>query len=90
MSEPERCLKCLRLQRTKHKQTAKGCRLCGRWQSLHQAAFITFGGVVYQHLACVACGQGAWCRDFVGGPDATACAYFTHVHAVGECPGGFA
>jgi hypothetical protein len=43
---------------------------------------------VDKHLACVACGQGAWCRDMVeGGADAAACARGTHMHAPGPCHG---
>jgi hypothetical protein len=42
-----------------------------------------------KHLACVACGQGAWCRDMREGATVRtpSCAYRTHVHAPGECPG---
>jgi predicted NBD/HSP70 family sugar kinase len=43
---------------------------------------------VERMMGCVACVEGAWCRDFVeGGPKARECARRTHVHTAGECPG---
>lgn len=79
-----KCPKCVRLQRTGHDQTVGRCPRCGRWQYLYQAAFHGFGDAIYQHLGCVACGDGAWCRDFVERPDAGGCAYRTHVHGLDE------
>ncbi len=68
---PQGLPKCSRLRREFPEETARGCRACGRWQLLYQAPFNEFHGAVFKHLACVACGQGAWCRDFVeGGPEA--------------------
>ena len=82
LSEPERpedSPKCSRLRRELPEETARGCRACGRWQLLYQAPFNEFHGAVFKHLACVACGQGAWCEiSSRAGPR----------RAVGECPGG--
>ena len=82
------CPKCQRLRRGLPEKTARACSACLRWQYLYQATFVTFGGAVFKHLACVACAQGAWCRDMLEGDEnAGECAYRTHVHAPGGCPG---
>jgi len=84
----KRCPKCLRMIRVLPEETARGCSLCGRWQFLFQSPFVTFAGAVHQHLACVCCGEGAWCRDMVDGiGDAAACARDTHMHPPGPCIG---
>jgi len=81
------CPKCQRLRRGLPEKTARGCTKCGRWQYLYQAPFVIFHEAVFKHLACVACGQGAWCRDMVeGGEEADACSRATHMHAPGQCP----
>jgi hypothetical protein len=89
MTSARECPKCLRLRRTKPEKTPGWCSRCGRWQSLYQAPFLTFHEAVFKHLACVACGQGAWCRDFpplVDLEQGDRCSYRAHVHAPGECP----
>ena len=88
MSAPRECPKCLRLRRGLPEKHARCCPRCLRWQYLYQATFAEFPGAVFKHLACLACGQAAWCRDMlegVEGQDAGACAYRTHVHGPGEC-----
>jgi hypothetical protein len=87
MNAAAKCPKCLKLVRVLPEKTARGCSKCGRWQYLYQAPFAGFFEATFKHLASVACGQGAWCRDMVEGPGADACARLTHVHPVGECPG---
>ncbi len=90
MDQAPECPKCKRLRRTEHEQQAKGCTRCGRWQFAYQLSYREFHDAVYRHRGCVNCVEGAWCRDFVEGPDGQACSYFCHVHRPGEpCPGGF-
>jgi hypothetical protein len=84
MDEAAVCPKCEALSRSRHEQTAGWCPRCKRWQFLYQASFWTFHSAVFRHLACVACGESAWCRDMRELPEGGACAYNAHVHAVGD------
>jgi hypothetical protein len=80
----KKCPKCLRLVRTRHDQTVGWCPHCRRFQYMYQAAWRTFGESVHEHLGCIGCGEGAWCRDLVERPDSGGCAYGTHVHGLDE------
>ena len=31
--------------------------------------FVQFSDAVFRHLACLACGQAAWCRDMLEGAE---------------------
>jgi hypothetical protein len=87
MHTPDECPKCLRLRRALPENTARCCGQCLRWQNLYQCRFAILTHAVYMHIACVACGRGAWCRDMLEGDEhADACSYRVHVHAPGECP----
>jgi hypothetical protein len=58
---------------------------CRRFQFIYQATFVEFSDAVHKHLACVVCGQGAWCRDLVVRPDGVRCAYRAHRHPLEAC-----
>jgi hypothetical protein len=79
-----KCPKCLRLLRERHDQTVGWCPRCERWQFIYQSDWRSYGEAQFQHLGCVACGDGAWCRDLVERPDAGGCAYGAHVHGIDE------
>jgi len=75
------------MRRSLLEETVRYCSKCLRWQYLYQAIFIEFPRAVFRHLACVACGQAAWCRDMREGEDPRLCAHKAHTHAPGQCPG---
>lgn len=84
VEQSPKCRRCARGQRGRPKLPG-GCRRCGRWQFLEQLSWAEFPSAVHRHLACVECGSGAWCRDFVVGPDRAACATQVHVHGDSPC-----
>jgi hypothetical protein len=90
VAEASKCPRCLRLLRQKPDHTPGVWTHCWRWQFLHQAPWLAFSEAVYQHLGCIACGQGAWCRDVEEHPECGGCAYYCHVHEPRErCTGPY-
>jgi hypothetical protein len=73
------CPRCLAIKRALPEKTPGWCSRCQRWQPLGRLAFKDFADSKYQHLSCLTCSVGAWCRDFWMRPNAWPCARDGHV-----------
>jgi len=75
------CPRCQQIRAGLADKTPVWCSKCGRWQFVYQPALATLLGATYRHYACVACHDGALCRDMWIRPNAVACARECHVEA---------